>query len=101
MTVTEFFETLKDGEKTMLHFSAAWCTPCRLMEPSLQQFLKENSDIKYVKIDVDDPNQMDMRNEFAIKSVPTIIAFSGRTRIQTRNSALNKTQLESLWNIYD
>lgn len=101
MKAVEFFESLIDGEKTILHFSAVWCTPCRLMEPSMASFLGDNPNIRYIKVDVDDKSYSDLLGEFAIKSVPTIISFDGRSKIQTKTGALSKTQIEALWELYE
>ena len=101
MKSAEFFESLKDGEKTILHFSAVWCTPCRLMEPSMEEFLGENPSVRYIKVDVDDKSYTDLLEEFAVKSVPTIISFEGKHKVKVRTGALTKVMIESLWELYD
>lgn len=101
MKPAEFYETLIDGEKTILHFSAVWCTPCRLMEPAMAEFLGDNQFIRYVKVDVDDRAYAELMGEFAVKTVPTIIAFDGRRKITSKHGALTKSMIESLWNTYD
>jgi len=101
MTTAEFYESLIDGERTILHFSAEWCTPCRLMGPSIAAFLGDNPAIRYVKIDIDDQDNKDIIGEFAVKSIPTVISFEGRKKVKTVTKAMNKTQLEGMWELYD
>ena len=101
MKAAEFYENLKDGERALLHFSASWCAPCKAMEPSMEEFLKEQSNVKYVKIDVDDANNADIMGEFAVRSVPTIISFYGKRKVNHRSSALTKKQIEAMWELYE
>lgn len=98
MKIADFFESLIDGEKTILHFSAVWCTPCRLMEPSMAAFLGDNPTVRYIKMDVDDNESSEMMREFAVRSVPTIISFDGRSKIKTEVRAINRSDIEDLWN---
>jgi thioredoxin 1 len=99
MTPGEFFNNLEG--KTLLHFTASWCTPCRLMEPYMAEFLGDNPKVNYIKIDVDDADNSEMVNEFAIKSVPTLFSFEGTQKVKYRTSALNKVQIESMWELYE
>ena len=55
----------------LLHFTANWCKPCEKMQPIIEQFLLDNPDIIYKKIDVDhNPDPVKMNN---VMSVPTFI----------------------------
>jgi thioredoxin 1 len=58
--------------KEFIHFTAIWCNPCKQMAPVIDQFISNNPDIKYTKIDVDENTAL--VNEYEIKSVPTFIA---------------------------
>lgn len=99
MRTAEFYESLIDGEKVLLHFSAVWCTPCRLMEPSMAEFLGDNPDIRYLKIDVDDKSYADLLGEFSVRSVPTIISFEGRKKVKSVTGAKSKSELEDMWQL--
>ncbi|CAN0925825.1 Thioredoxin H2 [Linum grandiflorum] len=39
--------------KLVVDFTAAWCGPCRFMEPALGEFAAKYPDVEIVKIDVD------------------------------------------------
>ena len=58
--------------KEFIHFTADWCNPCKQMKPVIDKFISENSDIEYVLVDVDD--QVDLVDEYEIKTVPTFIS---------------------------
>lgn len=57
--------------KEILHFTAVWCKPCERLKPIIEQYVAENSDVKYTKVDVD--TEFETAHEWAVRSVPTLI----------------------------
>ena len=37
----------------VIDFTAAWCAPCRHMEPTIKEFAARFKDVEFIKIDVD------------------------------------------------
>jgi thioredoxin 1 len=101
MRPAEFFKSLVDGEKTLLHFSADWCQPCKLMQPVIDDLLVEKDNMRYVYINVDADINKEIVDEFAVKSVPTLVSFDGKRKINTKRGAQTKSQLEGMWELYD
>ena len=60
----------------LVDFSAAWCGPCRMIAPVLDEIAKgQGESVKIVKVDVDkSPN---LTNRFGIRNVPTLLFFNG------------------------
>lgn len=54
----------------LVDFSATWCGPCRMLEPVLDEFGKDN---QVLKVDID--KFQGLTNEFEIMSVPTLVVF--------------------------
>ncbi|HEY6737961.1 MAG TPA: thioredoxin [Actinopolymorphaceae bacterium] len=53
---------------------AAWCGPCRMVSPALEQIAKELAGrIKLVKVDVDNAPRLSQR--FDIRAVPTLMVL--------------------------
>lgn len=52
-----------------LQFSAAWCGPCKMLAPIMEQV--KATGIPVEKIDVD--SNPDMSTKFGIRSVPTVV----------------------------
>ena len=60
----------------LVHFSASWCDPCRMIAPVLDEIAKEQRDVvKIARVDVDDSPSLSSR--FAIRRVPTLLFFKG------------------------
>ncbi len=67
-------EVLDYPGKVLLDFWAAWCGPCRMISPFVEQVANEDTNgLKVGKINVDEEQELAM--EFEIMSIPTLILF--------------------------
>ncbi len=67
-------EIVNSKKPVLIDFWAAWCGPCRIMSPLIDEIAEEYKDkIKVGKINVDD-NQ-ELASKYEILSIPTFIIF--------------------------
>ena len=67
-------EVLKAQLTVLVDFWAAWCAPCRMLSPTVDQVAKEyQGRAKVVKLDVDDNAQTAAR--YNIRGIPTLLLF--------------------------
>ena len=52
-------------------FSAAWCGPCRVLAPIMENVKSKFNNIIFENIDVD--SQFEIASKYSIRSVPTVI----------------------------
>ena len=64
---------LKSDKPVFVDFFATWCGPCKMMEPIIDQVSEEVPEVDFVKIDVDDAE--DLAISYGISSIPCMIFF--------------------------
>ena len=69
----EFSSIIKEG-KWLVDFFATWCGPCKMLEPVLEDFSKDNN---VLQVDIDQFREL--TDSFNIMSVPTLIFFENGT----------------------
>ena len=68
-------EVLQSPQPVLVDFYADWCGPCRMLAPVIEQIAQERSDLKVVKVNVDDADAVAAR--YGVMSIPTVILFEG------------------------
>lgn len=77
MTITELSmtnfenEVLNSDKPVLIDFWAAWCGPCKMLSPTVDEIAGERNDIKVCKCNVDDAP--DLARKFGVMSIPTLI----------------------------
>jgi len=65
---------LKSDKPVMVDFWAAWCGPCRMVAPIIEQISEEYKDKAVVgKLDVD-ANQ-EFAAKYGVRNIPTVLIF--------------------------
>ena len=87
-------EVLEAKETVLADFWAPWCGPCRMQGPVLEKFAEANPDVKVVKINVDDNQELAM--QFKIMSIPSMIVFKNCEAVNCAVGLQSKAALEEL-----
>lgn len=86
----EFDELTKEG-LVLVDFYADWCGPCQMLTPVLEELSKKNENLKIVKINVDEFQQLAVQNK--VLSIPAIKIYKDGKLV---NQAVGYQELEDL-----
>ena len=80
----------------LIDLYADWCAPCRMLAPVIEELERENSDVKFCKINVD--NEPELAQLFRVSSIPMIAAVKDNTFLDMSVGFVPKASLEALIN---
>lgn len=75
---------------------ADWCAPCRMLAPVIEELERENTDVKFCKINVD--SEPELAQMFKVSSIPMIAAVKDNTFLDMSIGFVPKASLTALIN---
>jgi thioredoxin 1 len=89
-------EVLSSEKPVLVDFYADWCGPCKRLAPLLEGLADEYSEsVSVVKINVD--NNRDLAMEHGIRSIPTLMGFSGGETVLREGGFAGRADVEALF----
>ena len=84
-------EVLSSEKPVLVDFFAAWCGPCRMVGPIIEESAEENEHIKVAKIDVDADPELAIR--YGVNSIPALFVFDKGQVVNQSLGAKPKNQI--------
>lgn len=83
-------EVLKSNKLVLVDFWAAWCGPCKMVAPVIDEIADEYKDaVKVVKVNTDE--NPSTAASYGIRSIPTLLIFNKGHIIDTIIGAIPKS----------
>ena len=84
-------EVLNSDIPVLIDFYADWCGPCKMLSPIVEEIAKENSNIKVVKVDVDESQKTAIK--YQIMSIPTLVVINNGNEATRSVGVIGKSQI--------
>lgn len=87
-------DVLESELPVLVDYWAAWCGPCKMIAPLLDQAANDyQGRVTIAKVNVDDNPETPAK--FGVRGIPTLMLFKDGKAVSTKVGALSKSQLNS------
>jgi len=79
----------------IVEFTAAWCPPCKMIAPILEELADKYTDLDFVKLDIDNQAVTTIVADYSVASVPTFVSLKGDKKLHAFSGA-DRDQLQKM-----
>lgn len=88
-------EVMNSDKPVLLDFWAAWCGPCRMVGPIVDEIADElGESVKVGKVNVDE--EQELAQKYNVMSIPTLIVIKDGKVVQSAVGAQSKQNILSM-----
>lgn len=87
---------LTEDKLVVMDFWAAWCGPCKMIGPIIDELATENNDVTIGKVDV--MSNPESASKYGVVSIPTIIFMKNGSEVYRQKGAVPKSALQEIIN---
>ncbi len=87
-------EVLNSDKPVLVDFWAAWCSPCRMLSPVVDEVAEAHPEIKVGKVNVDE--QGELAAKFGVQSIPMLVFFKDGKNVDSSVGVVTKSAIEKM-----
>lgn len=76
----------------LVDFWAAWCGPCRMLAPVIEEISKANKNVKFCKVNIN--AEQEIAEKYGVMSIPTLILFKNGKEVDRLIGAYPRESIE-------
>ena len=92
LTDATFRDAIGKGD-FVVDFWAAWCGPCRMIAPVIEQLAAERQDVRFAKLNVDHNERTSA--SFNVQGIPLLVFFRDGREVGRVTGAVPKPHIEA------
>jgi thioredoxin len=96
MSIDELNIAINSSKLVLVDFGAAWCPPCKKMEPVLQS-LKNNYPDKFTLVKVDAGRDDDILKKYNVTALPVFILFREGKQVWRKEGIADEKEIAKLF----
>ena len=89
-------QVTRSSAPVLLDFWAAWCGPCSMLSPVVEELAEEHPEISFGKVNVDEAPELAQR--YQISAIPTLLLFRDGEPVDVSVGVQSKAELEAFVN---
>ncbi len=93
VTEKDYLEEVKEGI-VLVDFYADWCGPCKMIAPILETFAAKHTDVKVLKVNVDE--EAGLSATHGIMAIPTLLIYKDGKIVKNKQGFANLELLEQM-----
>ncbi len=95
LTNDSFDAMIRNDKPVLVDFWAAWCGPCRMLAPAIDELADDYKDrIQVCKLNTDEQEAIAIR--YRIQTIPTVMLFVGGDIVEKSIGLVPKEDLEDM-----
>ena len=84
-------EVIEAKGTVLVDFWAAWCGPCQMLSPVVDEVAEALPDVKVGKVNIDE--QPDLAAQFDVMSIPTLMVFKDGQEVEQSVGVIPKDSI--------